>query len=430
MRKSTVAVALLLLSCSVANGQFLMDMIDTTKDLGKGMLGMYQRFNHIQFSGYMQPQFQVAESKGAGGNIYAGGSFPSNTNNRFRLRRGRVRIDYAHFNKLNKPQFQFVFQFDGTEQGVNIRDFWGRYWENKWELFSFTTGMFARPFGWEINLSSSNRETPERGRMSQTLMKTERDLGFMTSLEKRNAKSGLFKYIKVDAGVFNGQGLAGSTEYDSYKDFIGQIVVKPVSLSKTVSIGGGASILQGKLLQSNKYRYTYDDSKGAMVADSSHGGGAAPRQYRGVNAQVSLKHGWGKTQWRAEYWTGTQSAGEFATETPPTTLTEPMYVRKFNGAFFYFIQDILTPNTQFLLKYDWYDPNTDVKGKEIGVPQSKLTQADICYNTWGVGVLQHLNSHVKVTLFYDIVHNELTSLPPYDVDAKDNILTLRAQFSF
>ena len=107
-----------------------------------------------------------------------------------------------------------------------------------------------------------------------------------------------------------------------------------------------------------------------------------------------------------------------------------MYVRKFNGAFFYFIQDILTPNTQFLLKYDWYDPNTDVKGKEIGVPQSKLTQADICYDTWGVGVLQHLNSHVKVTLFYDIVHNEFTSLPPYDVDAKDNILTVRAQLSF
>ena len=51
------------------------------------------------------------------------------------LRRGRIRFDYVRFNKENKPQIQFVFQFDGTERGVFIRDFWGRIWENKWQLF-------------------------------------------------------------------------------------------------------------------------------------------------------------------------------------------------------------------------------------------------------------------------------------------------------
>jgi hypothetical protein len=30
-----------------------------------------------------------------------------------------------------------------------------------------TAGFFARPYGFEVNLGSSYRETPERGRMSK-----------------------------------------------------------------------------------------------------------------------------------------------------------------------------------------------------------------------------------------------------------------------
>jgi hypothetical protein len=120
------------------------------------------------------------------------------------LRRGRIRFDYIHFNLNNKPSIQFVFQFDGTERGVFIRDFWGRIFENKYKLFAFTAGMFARPFSYELNLSSSDRETPERGRMSQILMRTERDLGAMISFEPRK-KDHPLRYLKIDAGFFNGQ---------------------------------------------------------------------------------------------------------------------------------------------------------------------------------------------------------------------------------
>jgi hypothetical protein len=84
-------------------------------------------------------------------------------------------------------------------------------------------GMFARPFGFEVNQSSSDREAPERGRASQILMKTERDLGFMTSFEKRHSQ-GILKYFKVDLGIFNGQGLTSASEYDNFKGLIGQLV--------------------------------------------------------------------------------------------------------------------------------------------------------------------------------------------------------------
>ena len=49
-------------------------------------------------------------------------------------------------------------------------------------------------------------------------MKTERDMGAMISFEQRQ-KDHHFKYLKIDAGLFNGPGLSASADYDSHKDF-------------------------------------------------------------------------------------------------------------------------------------------------------------------------------------------------------------------
>src|SRR5580765_1014779 len=103
-------------AAETARSQFLMDMIDTSKSLGKGMLSMYERFNHVVISGYMQPQFQVASEEGT--KTYNGGDFPPKSNNRFMLRRGRIKLEYARFNLNDQPVLHFAFQFDGTERGV------------------------------------------------------------------------------------------------------------------------------------------------------------------------------------------------------------------------------------------------------------------------------------------------------------------------
>ena len=157
--------AIMLLLCQFLHAQFLMDMVDTTKETGKGLLAVYKKFDHLRIGGYIQPQFQVASAKGV--KNFEGGDFSAQVNNRFMLRRSRVRIDYIHFGKDTKPGVQIVFQFDANERGFTVRDVWGRIVENKFKLFSFTTGISARPFGYEINLSSSDRDSPERGRMSQ-----------------------------------------------------------------------------------------------------------------------------------------------------------------------------------------------------------------------------------------------------------------------
>lgn len=196
LKKKLPLLAVVTLLCQLLHAQYLMDMVDTSKDMGKGMLALYNRLDKIRLSGYIQPEFQVAESKGAKG--FAGGDFAINSNSRFILRRARVRFDYLRFPKnATGTSLQFVFQYDITERGSSVRDVWGRFFENRYQLFAFTTGLFARPFSYELNLSSADRESPERGRMSQILMKTERDLGAMITFEPRN-KNNKLNFLKAD----------------------------------------------------------------------------------------------------------------------------------------------------------------------------------------------------------------------------------------
>lgn len=204
------------------------------------------------------------------------------------IRRGRIRFDYTHFNSEGLPQAQVVFQFDGSEKGVSIRDFYARYYENKWQLFTFTAGMFARPFGYKLNLSSSDRESPERGRMSQILMRTERDLGMMATFEPRK-KTNPLKLIRLDAGFYNGQGLTGTEDYDSYKDFITRLALKPVSLSNAVTLSSGLSFFQGGLLHSSNVIYQMEGTNSkffSVDSSASNIGKKAPRKYRGIDAQA------------------------------------------------------------------------------------------------------------------------------------------------
>lgn len=414
-----------------------MDMIDTTTEMGKGILNIYEKYNRLRISGYIQPQFQVASEPGI--KSYEGGDFPPNSNNRFMLRRGRIRFDYVHFSENPKQvSLQFVFQFDGTERGVFIRDFWGRIFENQWKLFTFTTGMFARPFGFETNLSSSDRESPERGRMNQILMRTERDLGAMLSFEPRDRQHSL-RNLKFDIGVFNGQGLTATGDYDSYKDLISRFNIKPYSLSKKVLLSGAVSLLYGGIRQNIKYVYKNGEINGKndFVIDSSEAniGSKLPRHYYGGDMQLKILHGWGATEFRAEYIGGKQTSFANSSETPPilpsdNSVNSAYYIRPFNGTYFYLLQNIFSRRHQLIVKFDWYDPNTSVKGMEIGSAGTNFHSADIRFDTWGFGYLYYMTENLKWVFYYARVKNEKTQLSGFTEDIADNVLTLRLQFRF
>ena len=428
---------LLLLSAGslCSNAQFLMDMVDTTTETGRGMLSIYKKYDHLKFSGYIQPQFQVADEEGT--KTFEGGDFGARVSNRFMLRRSRIRIDYVHFKGEEGPGVQFVFQFDINERRTTVRDIWGRVFENKFKLFSFTTGMFARPFGYEVNLSSSDRESPERGRMSQTLVKSERDLGAMVSLDSRRTnKTSLLNYIKADIGVFNGQGINAEGEFDNTKDLIGRLSLKPIHLGKKITLSASTSYLHGGLENNTKYTYRTRENAGIkmQVVDSSldNIGKVSPRTYAGADMQLKFKNKKGFTEIRGEFIRGTQTGTANNSETPSAlvTGTDGFYARKFNGAYFYLLQHIFNEQHQLLVKYDWYDPNTSVKGREVGAPGSNFSAADIKYSTLGVGYIYYITPNVKSVLYYAMAKNETTGLPGFTNDVKDNVFTARLQFRF
>lgn len=391
-----------------------------------------KRFENLRFTAYFQSQFQVAQSKGA--KSYEGGDFSAFTSSRFMLRRARLKVDYLLTDKTHQwAKALFTFQFDATERGVNVRDMFVRLYDNKSHVFALTTGLFARPFGFEVNLSSAFRETPERGRMSQILMPTERDLGLMASFDpqRRNHKLG---FLKIDAGIFNGQGLSGPTDFDSHKDFISRITIKPLKIKKW-EVSTGLSLLLGGWRQATQYVYQVDKDaagKNFFKVDSSLSniGKISPRHYYGADAQLKLHHDWGATEWRAEYWTGQQPGTAQTSSNPGTLPLVPVYRRNFDGGFFCFLQNIVNEKHQLLVKYDWYDPNIKVSENQIGSNGTNFSAADIRYSTLGLGYLYHLNDHIKLVTYYAIVKNKPTQLSGYQTDLKDNILTFRLHYRF
>jgi len=417
------------LSVSTVFGQRYLSDYDSTLFIRDTVRPLVKRFENLNISGYMQPQFQVAQSKGAPS--YEGGNFSEFSNNRFMLRRARLKVDYILASKDKSfPKALFTFQFDATERGVFVRDMFLRLYEPKSQNLSVTMGLVARPFGYEVNLSSSYRETPERGRMSQVLMPTERDLGVMFTYESQ--KSSHKSPLKFDVGLFNGQGLAGPTDFDSYKDLISRLTLKPVNVSKSIFVSGGLSFLNGGWRQATKYKYEMEEKNGNkyFVVDSSESniGEKASKEYYGADVQLGYKHGWGKTELRAEYWRGKQPGTSTSTINPGTLPLTPTYIRNFDGAFFYFLQNIINQKWELMVKYDWYDPNTKVEKSEIG--SSNLTVADIKFSTLGVGITRYFSGNLKILAYYDFVRNENTLLQGFTSDTKDDIFTLRMQVRF
>jgi hypothetical protein len=434
--KSSLFSILILISTLQGNSQRYLSGLDTTMFIKDTLRPILKRFENIRISGYMQPQYQVAQS--AGISSYEGGNFSQFSRSRFMIRRARVKIDYLMASKDQMPRALFTFQIDGSERGVAIRDVFIRLYETWKNNFSLITGFFSRPFGYEVNLSSSFRETPERGRMSQILMPGERDLGVALIFEPQ-VKTNKLYHVRWDGGFFNGQGQSGTTDFDSRKDFISRLTIKPFSLGKS-ELSGGVSLLLGGWKNATKYVYNVGVATNGdklFVVDSSNNnlGTSSPRHYYGADMQYKIHHDWGETELRGEYWFGTQPGTATSTTNPGTIptvngLPAPTYVRHIDGAFFYFLQNIINNKHQLIVKYDWYDPNIKVENTEIGKSTTNFTLADIKYYTLGLGYAFNINPQTKLVFYYDVVRNEKTNLAGYTSDLKDNVFTSRLQFRF
>lgn len=392
----------------------------------------------IKVTGWVQAQYQWAEKKGA--ENFDGGNFGANEDQRFMIRRGRVKFTYTQ--KLS----QFVFQLQGTERGVNLVEVFGKVTDPWTKSISLQAGVMNRPFGFEIEQSSQLRESPERSRYTQILMPNERDLGAKIIFEPGKDKP--LSGLRLDAGFYNGQGIAvpgtnsytgatvndGVNEFDSYKDFIGRLSYYKNSKDEKFRYGIGMSHYNGKVGTDKNYYYKVD---GKDTTNRTFNAKAAMRRYTGVELFFSVKSPIGKTTIRGEYISGLQP-GFFDSSRSPSSLPvsntssakKAAYLREFNGSYAYLIQRLGKTKHELVLRYEWYDPNTSVSGKEISAGLAGLTKADVKYSALGLGYNYYYDENILFMFHYNMVTNEKTDLTGYTKDLKDNIFTIRMQYRF
>ncbi len=413
------------------------------------------KLKNLKVSGWIQSQFQIADSVGIAN--FDGGTFSSGSDKRFMIRRGRIKFTYTGKNTF------YVFQMNGTERGFNLTEAFVGFNIPKSHSLQVVCGVMNRPFGFEIDQSSSVRETPERSRYTQVLMPNERDMGAkLVFAPDKDSKLKSLYGLRLDAGFYNGQGVFvpgtttvsgyvantfpvfGVNDFDYKKDFIGRLSYYKDLKNDKIRIGLGLSHYNGGII--NQSNVVYDriekDTAGIYqwkAADSSGilKGKISKRIYTGIEVFFSVKSKIGTTTIRGEYIMGTQPGTSSNTSSPfflPSS--KPIYLRNFNGMYAYFIQRIGKTKNEFVLKYEWYDPNTTVGGKELlGSTKNNLTSADIKYTQLGIGYNYYLDENVKLMFYYNIITNEVTGdgksgIKGFTKDIPDNIFTARIQYRF
>jgi hypothetical protein len=411
---------------------------------------------NLKVTGWIQAQFQYVETRGAAN--FDGGNFAPNSDKRFMIRRGRIKFTY------NGKNSQYVMQLNGTERGLNLTEIYGTATDPWTKSFSLTAGVMNRPFGFEIDQSSAVRESPERSRYTQIIMPNERDLGAKVTFAP--PKSSKLYGLRLDAGFYNGQGTyvpgttapagypAGTTpvlgvnEFDYQKDFIGRLCYYKSLKDEKIKVGIGVSHYNGGNTYQNNRVYNkivsnqagFTDWVAADTSSTVFKNKTAPRVYYGAELFFSIKTFLGTTTLRGEYVSGTQPGTASSSSSPfflPST-PQDTYIRNFDGMYAYFIHRIGKSKHEVVVKYEWYDPNTQVTGKDIlGNGLNGFTSADIKYTQLGLGYNYYMYENVKFMFYYNIITNEstgdgskTTGIAGFTKDIADNILTVRMQYRF
>ncbi len=485
--KSLAIIALGLICSTVAFSQEKVDSLNVHEQRITNLEDGLIQLKKLKFSGYVQAEWQSSQIDSAfsksndmkvGTGLFGPEKSIGGTYNRYGVRRGRLKSTYEDFG------CKAVIEFDISESGLKTKDVYLNALDPWLNTFSVTGGVFDRPFGYEISYSSSKLESPERSRIIQTLFPDEKDLGAMLTIQA--PKTSPWNVLKLDAGLFAGAAI--NKDYKSKKDFIGHLSYSEGT--STMKWGLGASMYAGVIYNTSQNVYTMQNGvfardSSALASDPKDATGKtklalnnnsnfANRTYFGFDGQFSIVSDLGLTQIRGEYIFGTQPGTSTSSASlngyDATTITAPgaptqttptlaqtiaaanpgtdTYIRKFNGGYIHFIQDIADTKHSITVKYDWYNPNTDINSANIGtaltadqIAANKLTpnaskpyvganKTDMSYSTIGLGYIYRMNNNVKLTVYYDIVSNKITQLKGYMANLADNVLTVRLQYKF
>jgi len=395
------------------------------------------KLTKIKVSGYMQAQYQNFESKAVQPHSY------------FSLRRVRVKFTYEATDGV-----KFVLTPDFAPGNFALKDAYVVLNDHWSKSFALWAGKFNRP-NYEVEYSSSQREMPERSKVIGTLYPGERAIGAKLEYNPLNVP------IHMQLALLNGaenltiNSNAGANlnnnenkDYDNFKDVMARITYN-VSLGSFGGLDFGAHGYFGKLKSNalTTYSSDYTTVKAANLGDaiSRNWFGGEFQLFADVLGGLSIK---------GEYIAGKNASIGFA----PTTaipLGVANFQNKFAGYYLYLIKNLGKKN-QFAFRYDYYDPNTDISGKDVSINGYAATattakktsgKSDLATTTLGFALHHYFDDNLRISLAYEIVQNEkvgtvgkvldnytnpdgTTGSLDYSSKVNQNVLTFRIQAKF
>jgi hypothetical protein len=361
------------------------------------------KLTKIKVSGYVQAQYQSFEN-------------PSiQPDNYFSLRRVRVKFTYEAADGV-----KFVVCPDFGAGTYTLKDAYVVLNDHWTKSFSLWMGKFNRP-NYEVEYSSSQREVAERSAVIRALYPGERAIGAKLEYNPVNVP------LHVQLALLNGaDGITinnapgtnlNSTEnkdFDNYKDIMIRAYYN-VNLGNFGGLDFGAHGYFGSF-KSNALKTLSSDY--STIKDIKLGD-AVKRNWVGGEFQL-FADVLGGLSLKGEYIAGKNASIGYAPITASgTTAAVPgvaNFQNNFSGYYLYFIKNLGKKN-QFALRYDYYDPNTDIKGKDVRVVKYTSTDAttlasrnsgksDLATSTISLALHHYFDDNLRVTLNYDIVKNE------------------------
>jgi len=361
------------------------------------------KLTKIKVSGYMQAQYQNFEN-------------PSiQPNNYFSLRRARVKFTYEMTDGV-----KFVLTPEFVPGNLSVKDAYVVLNDRWSKAFSIWAGKFNRP-NYEVEYSSSSRELAERSTVIRTLYPGERAIGakleynpvnvpFHFQLALLNGADG----ITISNASGTNLNSTENKDFDNYKDIM-------LRATYNLQLGnfGGLDFGAHGYFGSFKSMALKTLSSDYTTIEDVKFGDAVKRNWVGGEFQLFADI-LGGLSVKGEYIAGKNaSIGYSPVSAVGTTASIPgvaNFQNNFSGYYLYFIKNLGNKN-QFAFRYDYYDPNTDITGKDVTI--AKYTSADattlksrtsdkkdLATSTFGLALHHYFDDNLRISLNYDIVQNE------------------------
>jgi hypothetical protein len=360
----------------------------------------------MKISGYIQMNFEKSEAE----NGFAADPYDASDDikSRFRLRRSRLKFTYSEsFGRM-------VVQADFSNAKIELKDAYFEFDEPWLRMMSLRFGVFNRP-NYEVEYSSSQRESVERSAVIRALYPGERDLGAMLTIAPEDLFSlQIAAFNNTQLGTFS----QSNPNYGSEPLYFMGRLTKSFALGE-IGLDLGAHARVGNVrLNTNKVIESDSPTAGsAAVVDSTtyKVGDAVGKNWFGVEAQLYYDL-LGGMKILGEYIMGSD-VNQLSTAAVPS----PARLRDFSGWYVMLVKNLGT-DFQFAVKYDSYAANSALDYESIN------TASELTRSTLGVGLHNYTFENVRLTLWYDM--NSWKTNGTLDSDPIDNLMTFRAQYKF